>query len=363
MKSRWMSVVLAVAVATAGSACGSSSKEAEQSSTTPTTQKPKSGTVVLMAHDSFAASEPVLAAFTEETGYKVKVLKSGDAGAALGQAIVVKDHPVADAFFGVDNTFLTRALDNDIFEPFTSAGLANVPEKFQLDPEHRVTPIDTGNVCVIDDLEWFGKEGRPAAPKSLSDLTKPAYRNLLVVENPTSSSPGLAFLLTTIAAFGEKGWQGYWKDLRANGVRVVEGWEQAYNADFTASAKSGDRPLVVSYATDPAANVLFSEGTLTEPTVGVLSDTCFAQTEFAGVLRNAKNPDGARALINFMLTSRFQEDIPLQMYVYPVVSGTKLPVEFEKFAIPPTDPYELAPAAIGSKRSEWIDEWTQIVLR
>ena len=285
----------------------------------------KSKTIVLMTHDSFAASPAVLAAFTRETGYKVKVLKSGDAGDAVSKAILVRDRPVADAFFGVDNTLLTRALDNGLFVPYRAKGLADVPERFQLDAQHRVTPIDGGDVCVDYDRAWFGHNGHPAAPGSLADLTKAAYRKLLVVESPVSSSPGLAFMLATIAASGAAGWHDYWSALRTNGVRVVDGWEQAYDADFTAGGgKSGDRPLVVSYATDPAADVAFSGGKKKTPTVGVVPGTCFGQIEFAGVLDHAKNPAGARALIDFMLTRRFQEDIPLQMYVYPAMTFRKI---------------------------------------
>jgi len=275
----------------------------------------------------------------------------------------VKDRPVADALFGVDNTFLSRALDNGLFAEYTAKGIADIPVEFQLDPEHRVTPIDHGDVCVNDDLAWFGHDGHPPAPKTLADLAKPAYRKLLVVENPASSSPGLAFLLATIAAFGDNGWHDYWSRLRANGVRVDDGWEQAYSTDFTAGGASGDRPLVVSYATDPAADVVFSGGKKTTPTVGVVPGTCFGQIEFAGVLEHAKNPAGARALIDFMLTRRFQEDVPLQMYVYPVLPAAKLPPVFTKYAVPPAHPHSLTAAAIGSNRNQWIDEWTRIVLQ
>ena len=337
------------------SACGSSS--------TPTSAKPPSKNVVLMTHDSFAVSPAVLAQFTRVTGYKVKVLKSGDAGKALSEALLVKDHPVADALFGVDNTFLSRALDNGLFDAYSAKGIEGVPEEFRLDPKHRVTPIDHGDVCVNDDLAWFGHDGHPSKPTSLADLAKPAYRRLLVVENPASSSPGLAFVLASIGSLGENGWHDYWRQLRKNGVRVDDGWEQAYQTDFTAGGGSGDRPLVVSYATDPAADVVFSDGKKTTPTVGVVPGTCFGQIEFAGVLANAKNPVGARALIDFMLTRRFQEDVPLQMYVYPVVATAKLPPVFTKFAVPPADPLTVSASAIGKHRNDWIDEWTRIVLQ
>jgi thiamine transport system substrate-binding protein len=348
------SIAAAVLIAMlATAACGSNSSAGSRT---------KSKTVVLMTHDSFKVSPAVLAEFTRETGYKVKQLKSGDAGEALSKALLVKDDPVADAMFGVDNTFLSRALDNGLFDEYAAKGVDKVPARFRLDPQHRVTPIDHGDVCVNDDLAWFGHDGHPPAPKSLADLTRPAYRKLLVVENPASSSPGLAFMLASIASLGERGWHDYWQQLRQNGVRIDDGWEQAYETDFTAGSVSGDRPLVVSYATDPAADVVFSGGKKKTPTVGIVPGTCFGQVEFAGVLKNAKNPAGARALIDFMLTRRFQEDVPLQMYVYPVLPTATLPPVFTKFAVPPAHPLSLSAADIGAHRNEWIDEWTRIVL-
>ena len=345
-----------VLLAMVASACGSSGQSQRASNTTP----PK--TVVLMTYDSFAVAKSTLAAFTRETGFKVKVLRAGDAGQLVSTAIQVKDHPEADALFGVDNTFLTRALDYGLFAPYTAKGVSSVPKQFQRSDRNRATPIDSGEVCVNDDLAWFGHDGHPPAPTSLADLVKPEYKKLLVMENPATSSPGLAFLLTTISAEGDSGWQSYWKALRANGVRVDDGWDQAYDTDFTASGASGDRPLVVSYGTDPAADVVFSNGKKTNPTVGVVPGTCFSQVEFAGVLRGAKNPTGARALIDFMLSPQYQEGIPLQMYVYPVVAGTKLPSVFTKFA-PQPKAYSLDAGVIGEHRSAWIDEWTQIVLQ
>jgi thiamine transport system substrate-binding protein len=293
----------------------------------------------------------------------VKVLKSGDAGDAVSKAILVRNRPVADAFFGVDNTLLTRALDANLFVPYTAKGLPSVPSRFRLDPTNRVTPIDSGDVCVDYDRAWFGYNGHPPAPRSLADLTEPAYRKLLVVENPVSSSPGLAFLLATIAASGTDGWHDYWRALRTNGVRVDAGWEDAYDSDFTAGGGSGDRPLVVSYATDPAADVAFSGGKKKTPTVGVVPGTCFGQIEFVGVLDHAKNPGGARALIDFMLTRRFQEDIPLQMYVYPVLPAATLPPVFVRFAVQPAHPFTMTASAIGAHRKAWLLEWLRIVLQ
>jgi thiamine transport system substrate-binding protein len=319
--------------------------------------------ITLMTHDSFAASEKVLAEFEKANNAKIKVLPAGDAGAALNQAILSKNNPLGDVFFGVDNTFLSRALKADIFEPYNSPALGDVPDQFKLDPTNRLLPVDYGDVCLNYDKAWFARKGiRP--PANLEDLTKPAYKGLTVVENPATSSPGLAFLLATIGHFGEKGYLNYWKALRANDVLVVDGWQQAYYSNFTA-ASDGNRPIVVSYASSPPAEVYFAKTPLTEaPTGVVVSDgSCFRQVEFVGILKGTKHPALARKLVDFMLSKTFQEDVPLQMFVFPVNQKAGLPDVFVKFAQMPEKPAYVSPQAIDANREAWIEAWTQTVLR
>jgi thiamine transport system substrate-binding protein len=319
-------------------------------------------TITLVTHDSFAVSKPVLAAFTRATGITVRVLPSGDAGVALNQAILSKDHPIGDLLFGVDNTFLSRALDEHIFEPYTSPELARVPAAYQLDPTHHATPIDHGDVCVNDDTKWFA-DHHVDPPTTLDDLTKPVYKGKLVVENPATSSPGLAFLLATIDRYGEAGWRHYWEQLRANDVQVVNGWEEAYNGDFSAGEGNGDRPLVVSYASSPPAAVYYADPRPKTSPIGTVLDTCFSQTEFVGILRGTEHAAAARKLVDFMLSRRFQEDVPLQMFVFPVRDDAKLPPVFTKFAEVAAHPATIPPTTIGEHREQWIDQWTDTVLR
>jgi ABC transporter periplasmic binding protein, thiB subfamily len=321
-----------------------------------------SKTVTLVTHDAFAVSKPVLEAFTRQTGWKVRILKNGDAGAALNQVILTKDAPLGDAMFGVDNTFLTRALDHKVFATFRARGVDQIPRSLRLDPTGHATPIDFGDVCVNADKKWFAAHN-VAIPQTLDDLTDAKYRDLLVVENPATSSTGLAFVAATVAHSG-KGWLDYWDQLHANGVKAVDDWEQAYNGEFSGAAGSkGTRPLVVSYASSPPAEVYFADPQpTTAPTVS-LDNTCFRQVEFAGVLQGAAHPDGARQLINFMLTQRFQRDQPLTNFVYPAVPGTPLPPVFTKFATVPAKPFTLTPQQIGHDRASWITQWTAHVLR
>ncbi|MFG3494582.1 thiamine ABC transporter substrate binding subunit [Streptomyces sp. NPDC047928] len=327
--------------------------------------KPK--TVTLVSHDSFNASEAVLKEFTRQTGYTVKVLKSGDAGEAVNKAVLTKGAPQGDVFFGVDNTLLSRALDNDLFQPYEAKGLDRIPDAVRLDKDkHRVTPVDSGDICVNYDKKYFADK-KLAPPQTFDDLAKPAYKDLLVVENPERSSPGLGFLLGTAAAYGDTGWQDYWKKLKANGVKVVDSWEIAYNQEFSGSAggkqAKADRPLVVSYASSPPVEVLYADPQPSEAPTGVSTGTCFRQIEFAGLLTGAKNEAGGKALIDFLIGKRFQEDMPLQMFVNPVADDAKLPALFTQHGVVVDKPETVAPDKIAKNRDEWIQTWSSLVLK
>jgi thiamine transport system substrate-binding protein len=349
MPHRLPLAIVALALAVAG--CGGSGEDAP----------PRE--VVLVTHDSFALTKPVQRAFERESGFRLRILKTGDAVAALNRALLTAGNPEGDVFFGADNNLLTRALGGeDLFEPYESPLLEHVDERYLLDAGHRLTPVDHGEVCLNTDRGHFEREGL-AAPERLEDLTDERYRGLLVVENPATSTPGLAFLLATVARFGD-GWQQFWRDLRANDVLVVDGWEEAYTQRFSGAAGSeGGRPIVVSYASSPAAEVVFAGTKLERAPTAVVAASCFRQVELAGVLRGARNEEGARALLDFMLSPAFQRDVPLSMFVFPVRDDVALPPVFAEHALAVERPLELPPEEIGANRDRWVREWTDIVLR
>jgi len=358
MIRRLLPILVAVLVVAAG--CG----DDDTATTVPDAASTagSAGTVRLLTHASFLVSDEVVEAFTATTGYDLAIIQGDDAGSVLNQAILTAGNPVADVLFGVDNTFLSRALDEDLFVSYRSPALDGVPEALLLDPEHRATPIDFGDVCLNYDKAAFG-DGLPV-PASLDDLTDPAYRGMLVVQNPATSSPGLAFMLATIAAFGEDGpanWLDFWERLRANDVRVVSGWEEAYYGSFSA-ASDGDRPLVVSYASSPPAEVIFAEEPLTEAPTGVILDGCFRQIEFAGILTGTLNRDLAEKFIDFMLDTTFQDDIPLNMFVFPVNRNATVPQEFLEYIQVPDYPASLPINFIADNRDEWIGAWREMIL-
>jgi thiamine transport system substrate-binding protein len=334
---------LFVIVALTATACGGSSADS----------------VTLLTHDSFAVSDDVLAAFTADTGITVKVLRSGDAGAVVNQAILTKGNPLADVIFGIDNALLGRALDAGILERYEPALLTAVPESLKQGTAGRATPIDFGDVCINYDIAALQRLGQ-VRPETLDDLLAPEFAGLLVVEDPATSSPGLAFLLATIDRYGEGGWQDYWRGLVANDVAVAAGWEEAYYGTFT--RYGGDRPLVVSYASSPVAEVIFA----TEPTdrapTGVMTASCYRQIEYAAVLAGS-DATAAHELIDFMLSTEFQQDIPLNMFVFPANETAALPADFVLYAELPLQPRLIDPAIVNANRDSWIREWNEIVLR
>jgi len=331
--------VAAVLAATAVVACGSDSK--------PATSTPPAA-ITLVAYDSFPTKDTplndALAAFTATTGIKVSIVIAGDAGTMVTKATLTAGKPEGDVMWGVDNTLLSAATDGMVFDG---------------DP----TQVDFGDVCVNYDIAWFTQHSL-TPPTTLDDLLQPEYKDLLVVEDPASSSPGLAFLLATVAHSGESGWQQYWSDLRANGVEVVDSWETAYYERFSgAGGSNGDKPLVVSYGSSPPAEVVFADPPRSDAPTGVSAGTCFRQLEYAGVLRGSAHVSEAQQLVTFLTSETFQKELPLTLFVYPVDPAVPLPEVFTKYAVVPQDPFTMDPATIATNRQQWQDQWNEIVLR
>ena len=318
-------------------------------------------TVVVATHDSWAMSKAVLREFTSRTGYTVKVEPNGDAGQLTNKLVLTKGSPIADMVYGIDNTFASRAVGEGVLADYTPRHLAPSASSYALDDSTeaaQLTPVDYGDVCVNVDDTWFARH-KVTPPKSLDDLTNPDYRGLFVTPGASSSSPGLAFLLATVAKYGDA-WPSYWQKLMANDAKITSGWSDAYEVDFTAGGGNGDRPLVLSYASSPPFTI--PKGG-TRPTTSALLDTCFRQVEYAGVLKGGQNPKGAQAFIDFMEQKAFQEALPDNMYVFPVDRDAALPTDWERYAKVAPRPYTVAPAEIAKNRDTWLREWSDVTTR
>ena len=341
-------LVGATALLTIVTACGNDDGNGSE----PTPDK-----LTLLAYESFTPSEGIFDAFTAETGIKVDVVTGGDAGELVAKAVLTAGNPEGDVLWGVDNTLASRAIDGGVFVPHVSTHANDLdPAARKLVSDDLMTPVDTGDVCVNYDKKWFDDKGL-TPPATLADLIKPDYKGLLVVQNPNTSSPGLAFLLATIAEFGENSWQDFWSSLRDNDVKIVDGWTEAYTVEFSGSSGKGDRPLVVSYASSPPAEVVYSDPPVDEPPTGVIEATCFRQVEFAGVLRGTKYPRAAGQLVDYLSGPEFQADLPLTLFVNPANTKVELPKVFTDFAATPDDPLSIDPALIEKNRTTWLESW------
>ena len=352
------SVSLLFGISTLGllSACGGTSQGE------PTAGAGSAGVVRLLTHDSFVVSEDLVDEFTARTGLDLQIVTGGDAGSMVAGAVLAAGAPTADVMFGVDSTLLSRAVDGGVFTPYRAAALDTVVEPLRSDTaDGLVTPIDYGDVCVnIDDPELTARG--LAVPTTLDDLIRPEYRDLLVVPDPGTSSPGLAFLLATIARYGD-GWQDYWLALKSNGVRVAGSWTDAYVGQFSGGG-DGDRPLVVSYATSPPAEIVYAaDPKPTRPSTSVMTDGCYRQVEYAGVLAGASNPEGAAQVVDWLLSEPVQADVPLSMFVFPAREGTPLPRVFTDFAARVEAPLQLPSAEVAANLSAWLSDWGTVMGR
>ncbi|HET7683359.1 MAG TPA: thiamine ABC transporter substrate-binding protein [Marmoricola sp.] len=317
-----------------------------------------SKTVVVATHDSWNMPDDLIAQFEEQTGLTVRIQPQGDAGQLTNKLVLTKDDPIADMEYGVDNTFASRAVDNGVLQ---DADVDTPPsvDAHRLDGagHDQLVPIDYSDVCVNVDDTWFAEHHR-TPPRTLADLTRPAYRGLFVTPGASSSSPGMAFLLATIARYGDQ-WPSYWRKLMANETLVTSGWTDAYEVDFTGGGgKHGTRPIVLSYSSSPPFTI--PEGA-TRPTTSALLDTCFRQVEYAGVLAGAANPAGARKFIEFMTQRRFQSALPDNMYVYPVLDSAEVPEDWSRWAPTAPDPYQVPADEVAANRSRWLTTWRDIV--
>ncbi|MDO5740719.1 MAG: thiamine ABC transporter substrate-binding protein [Ornithinimicrobium sp.] len=329
---------------------------ATASSAAPTTEEP--GEVTLITHSSFALPDELVAAFEQDTGYELQIQLSDDAGALTNQLVLTKGSPVADVVFGIDNTFATRAINEQVLAAYTPKKLAKSAKEHALPDggDAYLSPVDYGDVCVNIDKVWFANKGI-APPVTLADLTKPEYEDLFVTPGASTSSPGMAFLLATIGEFGPTQWQSYWKALMDNGAKVTSGWTDAYTVDFTAGGGDGDRPIVLSYASSPPFTI--PEGGV-EPTTAALLDTCFRQVEYAGVLEGAANPQGAQAVVDWLVSPDVQAAIPDNMYMYPVDDLVDLPQLWAQWAPLAENPIVVHPGQIEAERETWLREWADI---
>ncbi|MDO5746104.1 MAG: thiamine ABC transporter substrate-binding protein [Actinomycetaceae bacterium] len=312
--------------------------------------------VTLVTHNNFNLPKESIAAFEKESGLKLHLVQS-DSGAELVNKLKLrKDNPIGDAVYGLATNDMGAVAKEGLLAPLD----ISLPEgaKTSAHPdEPNAVPIDRGDICVNIDTEYFQKKGL-AEPKTLDDLTKPEYKGLFVTIN-ASDVTGFGFFAATVARYGADGWQDYWKKLKANDVRIVPGWTEAYQEDFTQGGNDGKYPIVLSYEGSPAYTV---DEAVTKTTTKALPDTCYQNVEYAGVLTNAKNPKNAQKVIEWLLSQSVQSQIPDNMYMYPVDSSVELPKAYQ-LAPQSKEASILKGSDVVENQEKWVKEWTELVAK
>lgn len=312
----------------------------------------------VLVHGSFSLPKPLLAKFESEAGLKLSIVKGGDAGEMLNKLILTKAQPIADVVFGIDNALAVKAQAAQVLDPYDGPA-AQRPAAVPLAPG--LVAVNYGHVTLNYDRAWFARSAVPL-PRSLEDLAQPAYRNLVAVQNPATSSPGYAFLLATVAGLGEEAAFDWWGRMRANGVKVTKGWSEAYYTEFTRNG--GARPLVVSYASSPAAEVFYSKEKISAPPTGSLSlkGGVFRQVEGVALVRGGQQREAARRFIEFMRSPAVQEALQTSMWMAPVEPGIAR-AEVMRHA-PEPGTFDNPPVeTIAARGADWVSRWTQVVLK
>lgn len=312
----------------------------------------------VLTHSSFSVPKPLLAQFEKDAGVKLRITKAGDAGEMLNKLILTRANPIADVVYGIDNALAPKALAAGVLEAYNGPAAQAASQAPLAAP---LVAVDYGYVTLNADKAWFVKSGM-ALPKTLDDLAQPAFAKLLVVQNPATSSPGHAFLLATLGALGEEKAFDWWARMRAGGMKVAKGWTEAYYTDF--SRNGGKYPLVVSYATSPAAELFYAKDKPAEPPTLSLSlpGAVFRQVEGVALVKGGAQRVAAGKFIEFLRSPAVQQQMQTEMWMYPAASGSER-AEVMKWAPEPAAFDAPSEQDIAAKDAQWVARWTRVVLK
>lgn len=309
--------------------------------------------LTIYTYDSFVAEwgpgPRIIPKFEEETGYDVTIISAGDAGQVVSRTILEKDNPKADILLGIDNNLLARVLEAEILEPYKPEALSEIPKDLHFDPTYHLVPYDYGYFSVI-----YDEKAVEEPPSSLEDLTKPRFKDSLILMDPRTSSPGLGFLLWTIKVYGDD-FTRYWERLAPSILTITEGWDAGYGL-FT----TGEAPLVVSYTTSPAYHLEYEDTRRYRATI--FEEGNYIQVEGLGIVKGTPRRKAAEAFVDYMLSEEAQSTLPLTNWMFPVRSGVPLPDSFSA-ALQPEKALSHSYKELAEHYDKWIDTWTKQLSR
>lgn len=320
---------------------------------TKESREAQSKELVVYAYDAFCGDwgpgPALVEKFREKTGIQIKLVSAGDAVEMLTKVTSEKDAPIADVVVGITDDMASMAYKADLFEPYNSPVLADIPSFLQFDGQKRLLPFDYGNFAFVVDTE---KMDAKDIPTSLEQLTDVKYKDKVLLIDPRTSSVGLGMLLWSIEVFGEDGYLTWWKTMKSNALTITDGWSSAYGL-FT----EGEAPLVLSYTTSPVYHVTFEDTTRYQTTL--FKEGNSTTIEGAGILKSTKQRAVAQQFIDFLLTDA-QLDIAVANSMYPTNSKAVLPEAFQ-WAPKPEKNLSMDSERIAQNLDRWLTEWTQVM--
>jgi thiamine transport system substrate-binding protein len=289
--------------------------------------------------------DSVIPEFENMYGVDVKVIKLGDGGNVLSRIKLENKNPKADVVIGLDQSLTVDAVKNDLLIPYKPINASNIEnQNIIFNQDFSVTPYDYGAIAIIYDPERLN-----TTPKTFEDLTK--MDKSLIIQDPRSSSTGQAFLLWTIAAYGDD-WKDFWKDLKSAILTVTTGWTDSFS-----KFEAGEAPMMVSYATDGAYSYEYYKSTKYKALIP--EEGGYVQIEGAGIVKGTKNEELAKRFIEFLLMDEFQREVPLNQWMFPV-TNVELPESYE-YSLKPEKILTIESEEIADNLDKWLNEWEEIM--
>jgi len=316
--------------------------------------------LVVYTYSSFAswgAAPFIEEAFEKKHDVDVQFVATGDARMMLTKLLTEREagRPGADVFVGVGSVDLSMARGEDLFVPLTGEdipNLASVREDLLIDPTNSLIPYEHSYVTLVYDSQVLAVED---VPLTFEQLLDPKYKKMLILEDPRTSSVGLAFLLWTIHQYGDPGYLDYWRKLLPNVLTITQGWSAAYDLFLAREA-----PIVVSFSTDTAYSVI-EEGSARYK-VMLLNSQGYRSIYLMGIVKGTKQQGLCKELLDFVLSPEVQERISTTEWMFPANRKTLLPVLFYQNAVFPPDPVMVPSERIGENLDRWLLEWAGIIV-
>lgn len=310
--------------------------------------------LVVYAYSSFPAAD-IVERFEENHGVELVFVSPGGAGSTLSRLVTELDTggTDADVFLGLADTSLARALDHNVFEPYDPALLSNlsdIPEDILVDNTGHTLPFDYGYIALVYHPERIGSI---ALPESLEELTDPRFENKIIMMD-ASSSTGQAFLMWTIAEFGEDGYLDYWRRLKPNLLTVTNSWSTGYQM-----FENGEAPIILSYATDRVVAAVY--GGEPEHEILLPQGQAYRQVELMGIVKGTDQRELAHAFIDYVLSPEVQTLLPTANLMYPANPKAELPAVFSDNMVVPENPVILDPQLVDKNLDRWLRDWSRVI--